>query len=350
MTEPPPFAMLESLLGCRTDDPRLIELHRTYGLGAPPTFRDRDDVGAPGVDECGWSLVYKASARIPGRHPSPRVGGRGEVLGHLTKINVVDGYTPPLREGITTALPEPEARARALESRVAEYGNVVHVLERDERITLEARYHADGRFIWFSLWLHELDADDPVLLRSAEQVRAVLPVRTIPDWPEPDADEPLPQALQALCVYQDAPGFGDIDFEMLEAFGSGWVKAWTENADSEREFRVFAINGTGSLVAFWLVHEDRPVEQQPVVLLGDEGDVGAVATDLCDLLYLLAAGIGPFEAVMYGLDEDAEPQPGIARIAEAHFGVRGGRTAEAILADAVAEYSDIQDRLDVLCP
>ncbi len=344
----PSFALLEDLLGCRTDDPRLAELHRTYGLGTPPTFSDRDGIDAEGVDEYGWSLVYKASARIPGSYPSFRVRGRGDVLGYLTQIDIVDGYTLPLREGVTTALPEAEARARALESRVAEYGNVVHVLERDERTTLEARYYADGRFIWFSLMLNELDEDDPELLRSAERVRAALPVRTIPDWPEPDPDEPLPQALQELYAYQDAPEFPDIDIEMLERFDSGSATAWTKNADAEREFRVFAINGSGSLIASWLVHADRPVEQQPVVLLGDEGDVGAVATDLCDLLYLLAAGIGPFEAVMFGLDEDAEPQLGIARMAEAHFGRREGRTAEAVLTDAAAEYSDVQDRLDTL--
>lgn len=350
MTDMPPFALLESLLGRRTDDPRLVELHAAHGLGEPPTFTDRDGLDAEGVDEHGWSLVYKATVRIPGSYPSPRVGGRGEVLGHLTQIDIVDGYTEPLRDGITTALPEPDARARALESRVAEYGNVVHVLERGERSTLEARYHDDGRFIWFALSLNERDEDDPELLRSAEEVRAALPVRTIPAWPEPDADTPLPPALQDLCAYQDSPGFGDLDFEMLAHFETGSVKAWTGNADAEREFRVFAINGSGSLIAFWLVHEDRPVEGQPVVLLGDEGDVGPVAADLCDLLHLLSTGNGPFEVVVFGgVDEDAEPHPGLARIADTRFGRREGRTPEAVLTDAADQYSDVQDRLDVLC-
>ncbi|MFI7127398.1 hypothetical protein ACIBQ1_16995 [Nonomuraea sp. NPDC050153] len=347
MTDSPPFAVLEDLLGCRTDDPRLVELHQAYGLDAPATFSDRYGVDAEGVDECGWSLVYKATARIPGSYPPPRVRGRGKLLGYLTQIDIVDGYTPPLREGITIELSEPEARARALESRVAEYGNIVHVLERDERTMLEARYHGDGRFIWFSLRLNELDEDDPELLRAAEQVRVTFPVRTIPDWPEPDVNEPFPPALQALNAYQDAPGFGEIDFEMLDRFDPGSVTA-NGRTDAEREFRVFAINGSGSQIAFWLVHEGLPAEQQPVVFLGDEGDVGAVATDLCDLLYLLASGNGPFEVIMFGVDEDAEPQPGIAAIAEVHFDRREGRTPEAILADAAAEYSDVQDRIDVL--
>jgi hypothetical protein len=36
-----PFDLFNELLGCRTDDPRLIELHQTYGLKPVPTFKDR---------------------------------------------------------------------------------------------------------------------------------------------------------------------------------------------------------------------------------------------------------------------------------------------------------------------
>ena len=342
--DPPSFELPDDLLGCRTDDPRLAELHRNHDLGPPPAFPGRDGWDGVGFDE--WSLAYQATVRVPGFHPSIRVRGRGAVLGHLTKVYIQDGYTRPVRGGLSTALPEPEARTLALESRVEEYGNIVHVLHRDERSTFEVRYFADGRFIWYLLTLNERAEDDPELLRATE--RATAP-RVIPPSAEPVADEAFPAALRALNAHQDASGFGEIGFEVLDRFESGGLTAWTGNAAAEREFRVFGMDGSGGLVAFWLVHDGRPVEQQPVVLLESEGHVGPVATDLCDLIHLLAAGFGPYEAVMYGAsDEDADPQPAIAQIAETHLGRREGRTPDAILTDVENEYADIRDRVDTL--
>ncbi|MCP2342295.1 hypothetical protein [Actinomadura rupiterrae] len=267
------------------------------------------------------------------------MNGHGPLLGYLTSIEIEDGYPLPLRDGITAALPEPEARARALQSTVAEYGNLVHILHRDERSTLEARYHDDGAFIWFRLAQNQRP-DAPAVPQAA------IPARSIPDPPEPDPDEPFPPALTALNRHQHASGLGDVDFELLDAFSAGAVTGWTDDPEAEREFRVFGVTGDGGSVAFWLVHPDRPMEEQPVVCLGGEGDVGPVASDLCDLLHLLAAGVGPFEAVTYGPPfDDAVPNPAIADIATAHLGPRDTRTAEAILADATNRYSDIKDRL-----
>ncbi|MFD0539591.1 hypothetical protein ACFQY7_43410 [Actinomadura luteofluorescens] len=89
------------------------------------------------------------------------------------------------------------------------------------------------------------------------------------------------------------------------------------------------------------------------MLFGGEGDVGPVAKDLCDLLYLLAAGVGPFEAAMAytsdeDIDEDTGPRPEIARIAETHLQRREGRTPKAIVQDAENAYADVRDRVDAL--
>lgn len=350
MIDSPSFDLVDELLGCRTDDVRLVELHQAYGLVPPPMFYDRDDWKAMGGDELGWSVTYQATVRVPGRYPSIRVRGCGPVLGYLTEVSFLTRYTGLLRGGLTTTLPEPEARTQALDSSVDRFGNPVHVLHSDDRSTLKAHYFSDGRLIHFLLTLNELAGDDPELLRAAERARMAAPAsRVIPPLVEPSANEPFPGALQALCEHQDARGLGKIDFEVYERFDLDGPSGWTGNPEAEREFRVFGCDGSGGLVAFWLVHDGRPVDQQPVVLLGSEGVVGPVAPDLCDLLYLLAAGIGPFEAVMYGVaDEDADSQSAIAHIAETHLGRREGRTPEAILNDAEEEYSDIRDRIDVL--
>lgn len=349
MIESPPFELLDGLLGRRTDDAGLIELHRNYPLKRLPAFTDREDISPTGSEAHGFELTYQATVRMPGCYPSIRVRGRGPLLGYLAKVWIKEDYPLPMGDGLSTALPEPEARARALHSSVQEYGNIVHILRRDERSTLEVRYHDDGRFIWFLLTLNERDEDDPELLKSADAVLAAAPAREYPSWPEPGADEPFPAALRALHDHQAAHGFGKIDFEMCDHFAFGGPHAWTGNPAAEREFRVFGQDGSGGLAAFWLVHQGRPVEEQPVVFLESEGAMGPVAPNLCDLLHLLAGGIGPYEAITFGASYwDAAPQPEIARIAEDHFGPRRARTPQEIIDDADSEYSDLMDRVDAL--
>ena len=81
-----PFELLAGLLGRRTDDPGLIELHRTYPLKPFPAFTDREDIPPTGSDAHGFELTYQATARAPGCYPSIRVRGRGPLLGYLTKV------------------------------------------------------------------------------------------------------------------------------------------------------------------------------------------------------------------------------------------------------------------------
>ena len=67
------------------------------------------------------------------------------------------------------------------------------------------------------------------------------------------------------------------------------------------EFRVFGKDGMGGYAAFWLVRAGKPLPEQPIVFLGSEGEVGVVASNLSDYLWLLAGGIGPCEAVVAGV-------------------------------------------------
>lgn len=53
-------------------------------------------------------------------------------------------------------------------------------------------------------------------------------------------------------------------------------------------------------MALWLIHPGAEFVAQPVVFFGSEGDVGVVARDLGDFLWLLADGAGPMEAVEPG--------------------------------------------------
>ena len=125
----------------------------------------------------------------------------------------------------------------------------------------------------------------------------------------------LPATLEALHRLKfDYAGGEGIDFEPYSEFLSpektkSWIRAWTGNKQIDgAEFRIFGQDGTGGYAAFWLVRPDKSLPDQPIVFLGSEGDLGIVASNLDEYLWLLAGGIGPFEAVSFhGLDRPASP-------------------------------------------
>ncbi|WP_218028358.1 hypothetical protein [Nocardia yamanashiensis] len=168
-------------------------------------------------------------------------------------------------------------------------------------------------------------------------------------------DRTFPPALTALSTvefpYDESSG--SIDYEPYDDFDSAadtteWLRAWTGNQDLDGdEFRVFAQDGTGGLVALWLIRAGRPLTEQPVMFFGSEGQVGPVASTLADFLWLLAAGVGPMEAVEYGSDTGI-PQKELRAIAEAHSGIPV-RTPAEILSAARAEFPDFATTVESWC-
>jgi hypothetical protein len=117
-------------------------------------------------------------------------------------------------------------------------------------------------------------------------------------------DTTFPKLLSDLheieIEYDEGNG---MDFEPYQVFQSAeenasWLQAWTGNKTlTGEEYRVFGQDGTGGFAAFWLVRADKPMLEQPIVFFGSEGDVGVVANDFADYLWVLAGGVGPMEAV-----------------------------------------------------
>lgn len=343
------FDQLVGLLGRRTDDPVVLAFHRVHGLGPPPAVMLADTVYDVVDAERGYTLDYCAELRLPGCYPPRRE--RGRYIGYLKLVVLGRGFVGTLPDGITTALPRAVAKRRALEHRRVRWYRAF-VLRRDERSLLEACYDADDHSLsHFRLSVAELPAGHPEIVGAARWTRAEHVPRAVPDWCGAPPDGPLPPALSALRALQDGPAggrLGELDVEMYGRFAAGAAAAWTGRPEAERELRVFGRDGTGGLVAFWLVRDGAPIESQPVVFVGSEGEAGPVAADLCDFLHLLAGGIGPMEAVEYGQTQGGEPVPAIAGIAERYLGGRSGRTAEAVLTRAGEEYGDFADRLATL--
>lgn len=349
MPDQPSLDQLAVLLGLRADDPAIVDLHQAHAIALPPSLTTESPTWRS-PETAGFALEYGAFVRLPGRFPPPRQnGGRGGFAGSLASVFLTERYAPPLVDGLTTTSTEDEVRARAIETVVNKAtGLRRYVLRRDGRSTLDALFRRDGK-IFRRLTLNVLNEDDPELLAAAEQVRtAAPPPRVMPVWDRPDPDEPLPAALRALGEYLATADNFAVDFELHDGWDVDGPSSWTRNPGADPEFRIFGQDGTGGLAGFWLVHEGRPVEAQPVVMLGSEGAVGPVARDLCDFLYLLSGAVGPFEAVMFNGLPEGDPDPAFARIAETHLEGRQERTVEAIIADARNEYSDVEDRVAVL--
>ncbi len=133
-----------------------------------------------------------------------------------------------------------------------------------------------------------------------------------------------------------------IDYEAYPEFESAartesWIQAWTGNkALTGAEFRVFGQDGTGGLVALWSIDPDAGLLAQPVVFFGSEGELGVIAVDLADFVWLFAGGFGPYEAVAC---PNSQPTPSAAytEFAATHAAAQR-KSAHEVIARARAKF------------
>jgi hypothetical protein len=162
---------------------------------------------------------------------------------------------------------------------------------------------------------------------------------------------PLLAKLHQLNFY--AEDGEEIDFEPYQEFlpaeeNSSWFKAWTGNSAVDgAQFRVFGQDGTGGYAALWIANPGQPLEAQPIVFLGSEGEKGVIALNVDEYLWLLAAGTGPYEAVAY---------PGTAADPKAQFAEFARKNSKAsvlqaseVLARANAAHLSFEKYIDDLC-
>jgi hypothetical protein len=168
-------------------------------------------------------------------------------------------------------------------------------------------------------------------------------------------DQTFPAPLRDLhnIEFDDGEGEG-IDFEPYQEFLSAedtaeWFQTWTGGkGKGGSEFRIFGQDGSGGYAAFWLARPGKPVLEQPIVFFGSEGELGVVASRFTDYLWLLAAGLGPYEVVAYGVEEEDDEDDAIEGSAEliAFAKKHGGKkkTPAAIVEAAQEEFPDFETK------
>lgn len=164
----------------------------------------------------------------------------------------------------------------------------------------------------------------------------------------------FPDLLKKLHLinidYADGDG---IDFEPFDNFyseeeTSEWIKAWTGNKElNGSEYLIFGQDGTGGYAAFWCVRDTNDLLQQPIVFFGSEGELGVIAQNFYDYIWLFANGIGPYEAVAYpGLKRSQNKE--FLEFAQTHALSHRG-SAKDITAKAKSEFPDFVTTIEDLC-
>ena len=113
------------------------------------------------------------------------------------------------------------------------------------------------------------------------------------------ADRRFPYALQELhnLEFDYADGEG-IDFEPYQEFVAleevqHWFRAWTGNPNANGdEYLIFGQDGTGGYAAIWPTRVDKELLEQPIVFFGSEGELGIVASNFSDYLWVLQVVTG----------------------------------------------------------
>jgi len=158
----------------------------------------------------------------------------------------------------------------------------------------------------------------------------------------------LSELHQLEFDYADGEG---MDFEPYDKFQSpeenaDWIRAWTGNDKlTGEEYRVFGQDGSGGLAAFWMVRHGKAILDQPIVFFDSEGDLGVVAKNFQDYLWLLAGGLGPYEA-MSGYKRT--PVDRFTEFAMKHAASAKKSPAD-VIAGAKAEFPKFEEDIRALC-
>ncbi|GIJ50634.1 hypothetical protein Val02_75200 [Virgisporangium aliadipatigenens] len=96
-----------------------------------------------------------------------------------------------------------------------------------------------------------------------------------------DEDRMLPAPLAAAHAAGFSTDHDGYDFEPYDEFmwsveTSEWWRSWTGSPSAgPAPLRVFGQDGTGGLVAIWIRGPEEPIETQPIVFHGSEGELSS---------------------------------------------------------------------------
>lgn len=160
----------------------------------------------------------------------------------------------------------------------------------------------------------------------------------------------IPSELEKLINFQnDLSGFECYSqgFGVLIDDKSG-LATWSEDSAFLDRLLPFAqANGSGSFYTFWNDGTDKPLNQMPIVVFGDEGGVHVVAENLLQLLHQLTYDTEisvDFDSVYFYKDEDdyeeSEYLPDFLQWLKTEFDLDPVQNPDDLIEKAKEKYQD----------
>lgn len=146
----------------------------------------------------------------------------------------------------------------------------------------------------------------------------------------------MPDILFALTEWVHEGRCNVRDLEFYESFNDQYRPShWTRNEASDDSLGTFAQDGAGGQYALWF---DVPDGTQPVVKLGDDGDLRVLAVDTLDFAWLLACGVEPIAIHEADDTVEGEPTPAMQDWVRAQSPGRAFESPAAVLARASSAH------------
>ncbi len=162
----------------------------------------------------------------------------------------------------------------------------------------------------------------------------------------PAADNPLPEVslefhpeVAAFCELVNSGGAGEADLEGYESFNEQYKPSdWARNPALDQQMLTFAMDGAGGQFTLWR-QPGRELLDNPVVQLGDDGELHVLAKDFASFVALVAEGVDLFSKSLEDLDE----RPQLKDFVKKQYGERDFGDAGDILQNAKTAWANFEE-------
>jgi hypothetical protein len=170
-----------------------------------------------------------------------------------------------------------------------------------------------------------------------------------PPAPTPEAPAAyfsFPEEVAAFCELVNSGGAGEADLEGYADFNEQYKPSdWARNPAVDQQMLTFAMDGAGGQFTLWR-QAGRELLDNPVVQLGDDGELHVLASDFPSFVALVAAGVDLFSRET----EDLTPRPQLQEFIAMTWGDRTFGDAASILSSAKDAWPNFEEWMRAQVP
>lgn len=145
--------------------------------------------------------------------------------------------------------------------------------------------------------------------------------------------------IAAFCELVNSGGAGEADLEGYASFNEQYKPSdWAQNPALDQQLLTFAMDGAGGQFTLWR-QPGKPLLENPVVQLGDDGELHVLANDFASFVALVAEGVNLFSRDT----DDLTPRPQVKEFVKQTWGTRDFGDAGSILATASTAWSNFEE-------